>query len=140
MTTSPRVVEQAGGAARVSHLLARRLPRIYEFCDPASEPQISFDAVRRLTEFCGATAAAEDLAALAGGVFMSIARADDHISELSAKSAQEHGDLMAALMRAVGDGKLDDREARDLLKECDQHLRAVVALRAKLVSLAAAKG
>jgi hypothetical protein len=33
---------------------------------------MSFEAVRKLTEFTGATAAAEDLAALAGGVFMPI--------------------------------------------------------------------
>jgi hypothetical protein len=39
-------------------------------------------------------------------------------------------------MRAASDGKIDARESRELLKVCDQHLRAVVALRAKLVSLA----
>ncbi len=134
-----RLVDEAGGVKRAAFLLGRAVSRVYELCDPANGDQMSYDAVRKLTEFGGATAAAEDLAARAGGVFMLIARADDHISELSAKSAEEHGELIGALMRATGDGRIDEREARELLKECDQHLRAVVALRAKLVSLAAAK-
>lgn len=135
-----RLVDQAGGVKRSAFLLGRAASRVYELCDPARDDQMSFEAVRKLTEFTGATAAAEDLAALAAGAFMPIEPAADPLTELSAKSAEEHGELMGALMRAAADGSVNEYEARDLLKECDQHLRAVVALRAKLVSLAATKG
>lgn len=130
-----RLFEQAGGAARVAALLNRKLPRVYEFCDPQSDPEIHFKDVRVITEFTGATAAAEDLAALAGGVFMPIVIDDGALPRIAADKAHEHGRVTTQLFVALGDGSVSATEARELLKQVDSELRALMTLRAKLVSL-----
>jgi hypothetical protein len=131
-----RLVDEAGGVKRAAFLLGRAVSRVYELCDPAREDQMSFEAVRKLTEFTGATAAAEDLAALAGGVFMPIEIDDGDLSRLAADKAHEHGRVTTQLFVAMGDGKVTPEEARDLLKQVDSEMRALMTLRAKLVSLA----
>jgi hypothetical protein len=131
-----RLVDEAGGVKRAAFLLGRAVSRVYELCDPAREDQMSFEAVRKLTEFTGATAAAEDLAALAGGVFMPIEIDDGDLSRLAADKAHEHGRVTTQLFVALGDGNISPDEARDLLKHVDVELRALMAMRAKLVSLA----
>jgi hypothetical protein len=131
-----RLVDEAGGVKRAAFLLGRAVSRVYELCDPAREDQMSFEAVRKLTEFTGATAAAEDLAALAGGVFMPIEIDDGDLSRLAADKAHEHGRVTTQLFVALGDGNISPDEARDLLKQVDVELRALMAMRAKLVSLA----
>jgi hypothetical protein len=135
-----RLIADAGGAKHAAFILERAASQVYAYADPDVDAQISLDMARRLAAVTGSIALAEDIAALAGGIFMPIKAAPDAITELSAKSSEEHGDLMGALMRAAADGVIDECEARDLLQRCDQHLRAVVALRAKLVGLANERG
>jgi hypothetical protein len=130
-----RLIADAGGAKHAAFILERAASQVYAYADPDVDSQMTLDMARRLIAVTGSTALAEDLATLAGGVFMPMAPTTDALAELSAKSAEEHGDLMGALMRADRDGNIDASESRHLLKACDQHLRAVVALRAKLVSL-----
>lgn len=134
-----RLIADAGGAKQAAFILQRAASQVYAYADPDVDVQINIDLARRLVAATGSTAIAEDFAALAGGVFMPLEPTPEPLAELSAKSAEEHGELMGALVRACSDGVIDDSEARELLQECDQHLRAVTALRAKLVSLTAAK-
>ncbi|WP_159728338.1 phage regulatory CII family protein [Methylosinus sp. Ce-a6] len=130
-----RLVDEAGGVKRSAFLLERAVSRLYELCDPASPDHMSYDFVRKLTEFCGATAAAEDLAALAGGVFMPIEIGDGDLPHIAADKAHEHGRVTTQLFVAMGDGDVSASEARDLLKQVDDELRALMAMRAKLASL-----
>jgi hypothetical protein len=130
-----RLVDEAGGVKRAAFLLERAVSRVYEFCDPACPDQMSYDFVRKLTEFCGATTAAKDLATLAGGVFMPIAIDDGDLSRIAADKAHEHGRVTTQLFVAMGDGEVSRDEARELLKQVDGELHALMTLRAKLVSL-----
>lgn len=130
-----RLVDEAGGVKRAAFLLERAVSRVYELCDPACPDQMSYDFVRKLSEFCGSTAAAEDLAALAGGVFMPIAIDDGDLPHIAADKAHEHGRVTTQLFVAMGDGKVTPDEARELLKQIDGELRALMTLRAKLASL-----
>jgi hypothetical protein len=130
-----RLVDEAGGVKRAAHLLDCSAAHVYAMCDPAREERMSFDAARKLTEFCGATAAAEDLAALAHGVFMPIEISDGDLPRIAADKAHEHGRVTTQLFVALGDGHVCQREARELLKQVDNELRALMTLRAKLVSL-----
>ncbi len=131
-----QLIDAAGGVKNAAFVLERSPTLLYSFSDPQADAQISLDAARRLAASCETSILAEDFAAIAGGVFMPVEPCADPLAELSAKSAEEHGELMGALVRACSDGVVDHHEAREILQECDQHLRAVVALRAKLVSIA----
>ncbi len=130
-----RLIDEAGGVKRAAFLGGRAASQVYAYADPAVDAQMSLDIARRLSAASGSATLAEDAAAIAGGVFMPIAPSNDPLSELSAKSAEEHGELTAALMRACADDKISPDEARGLLDELDQNLRALVSIRAKLVSM-----
>jgi hypothetical protein len=71
-----------------------------------------------------------------GGVFMPIEIDDGDLSRLAADKAHEHGRVTTQLFVALGDGNISPDEARDLLKQVDVEMRALMTLRAKLVSLA----
>lgn len=130
-----RLIDEAGGVKRAAFLCGRAVSQVYAYADPAVEAQMSLDMARRLSVAARSTILADDAAAISGGVFMPVTPSNDPIAELSAKSAEEHGELMSALMRALSDGKITDIEARELLAELDENLRALVAMRAKLVSI-----
>lgn len=134
------LVDECGGAKEAAFLLGIGYSTVHGFTDPDCDQQISFDRVRRLVMARGAASPVADLAALAGGVFMPIQPSAQPIAELSAKSIEEHGEMMAALIRFSADGALSRGEAALLLEELDQHLRAAVALRSKLHAVASGDG
>lgn len=131
-----RLIDEGGGVKQAAFLLDRSLTQAYAYADPATPDQMSLDQARRLAAATGATAAARDFAALAGGIFMPLEPSADPLAELAAQSSEHTGGLMAALLRASADHKITAEEARGIITEADQLLRAVVALRAKLTSIA----
>ena len=130
-----RLIDECGGVKRAAFLGGRAASQVYAYADPAVDAQMSLDMARRLSVACGSSLLAEDLATIAGGVFMPIKPSSDPLHELSAKNAEEHGELTAALMRALSDGVVTPNEARELLAELDQNLRALISIRATLVSM-----
>jgi len=128
---------QAGGAKRIADLIGRSATVTYSYTDPDEPAQIAFDLVRKIVQFTGATAPAEDLAALAGGVFLPCSDADGQTFDaLAAESARgDWGELTAALLQAHADGKLDKIEERDILRRLDKLIHALACARAQLIAL-----
>lgn len=129
-----RLVDDAGGIQRAAIICARAASQMYAYCEPAVGAQLTLDQARRLAAASKTHILAEDFALIAGGVFMPIVASQDPLLELSAKSAEEHGEMIAALVRALSDNKLTQAERVALLAELDDSLRALVAILAKLVN------
>jgi len=128
-----RLVDEAGGAKPSAFVLERRERGIYEYCDPDHDAQMSFDQVRRLTVATRSTAAAEMLAADAGGVFVPGERLGSAtFSELAAQVCGEHGAFSAAVCRAFGDGRIEAGERAEVRRELDDLIRLAIAARDRL--------
>lgn len=130
-----RLFDQAGGIKRSSVKLQLSQSQTYAFADPGEADQISFARVAALTG-PDATACAEYLALLAGGVFLPIAPVDAGVGDLTAQSIREHGEACAELVRALTDQTINGRERTAALSELDQAIRVLVQLRCAV----AAKG
>ena len=129
-----RALDQAGGIKRAAHLLGRSPTQTTAYSDPATPDEISFDQVRRLVSATGAPGPAEDLAALAGGVFVPIAACTEFFEDLVARSSTEWGEFVSLLMKAHSTGKLDPLARRDILKELDGLIRSLVAARSQIIT------
>lgn len=129
-----RALDQAGGIKKAAHLLGRSPTQTTAYSDPAAPDEISFDQMRRLVTATGAPAPAEDLAALAGGVFVPIAAGSESFEDLVARSSTEWGEFISLLMRARADDKLDHLGRRGILKELDSLIRSLVAARSQIIT------
>lgn len=128
-----RLVDDGGGVKPSAFILERRERVVYDYCDRDSDTQMTFDQVRRLTAISGSAAAAEMLAADAGGVFMPGERLDTAtFAELAAQVCGEHGAFSAAVCRAFGDGHVNAAERADVRRELDDLIRLAIAARARL--------
>ena len=115
-----RLVRDAGGAKRAAFLLGLKNEfSIYPMINPDKPDQMSFDRVRRLTEVTGSPEAAQDLARLAGGVFLPTS-SDASMRQLATLTAQEFGKYSALLIDAFADGVVDASESASLLPEIDR--------------------
>lgn len=121
------LIEQTGGLKCAAFVLDMGHSRVAEFGDPQADAQISYDRVRRLTR-AGATAAAEDLAALAGGVFLPMAPLPRCPRAAMARSATEYAELVGAVMTGAA--------TADQVKELDDVIRALAEMRVALTSAA----
>jgi hypothetical protein len=122
-----------GGIEAVMTILNIGRTRAHALADP-QEPreQIAYAEARQLTKG-GAVAFAEDLALLAGGVFVPQACAPGvSIEELTAESARQFGEKLACAVRALANGRLTAREIEKWLRETDDVVRVVTQLRAEL--------
>jgi hypothetical protein len=120
------------GHKHAAMLLGIGISSAYSYCDPDCATQATFDHVRRLTAATGNISAAEDLAQLAGGVFMPIDPDAATAVELASRSAEDHARMISALIVAVADGQITPKECGTLLEESGKLLRVIVALRVKL--------
>jgi hypothetical protein len=127
------LVGEAGGMKRVAFLLGRHERTVHAYSDPDQDKAISFDCVRRLTLSTGACAAAEDLAALAGGVFVPCAKGRETFDALTARSARDWGQYIALVLSAHAKGTLAELEPQ-IRKELDDVIRALACARAKLIA------
>ncbi|WP_417469927.1 hypothetical protein [Maricaulis sp.] len=137
-----RIFEEVGGIPEVMKLLELSRTRVYALADPDSSNDISYARVARLTE-AGATAAAQHLAALAGGIFVPVDKADDaNWLALAGEASRRNARNIAALMESLGEterspGEVDQQEAREILKLLDEQLGTLALQRAKLATIAA---
>jgi hypothetical protein len=129
---------QAGGAKRVADLIDRSTTVTYSYADPGEPAEITFDLLRKIARFHRqATAAAEDLAALAGGTFLPCPIPNASFDAITAETAEEWGAFMAALIRAhAGEDLHGHRERHPQLRErLDHLLHALGSARAALIAL-----
>lgn len=136
-----RVFEEVGGIPEVMTLLELSRTRVYALADPDSSNDISYARIARLTE-SGATAAAQHLAALAGGIFLPVDKAADaNWLALAGEASRRNARNLAALMESLGEterspGVVDQQEAREILKLLDEQLGILALQRAKLAAIA----
>ncbi|WP_412545649.1 hypothetical protein [Maricaulis sp. MIT060901] len=136
-----RLFEEVGGIPKVMELLDLSRTRVYALADPDSTNEISYARVCALTED-GATAAAQHLAALAGGLFVPLEKAEDaDWLALAGEASRRNARNIAALMESLSEtarspGEVDQQEARDLLKILDEQLGVLAMQRAKLSLIA----
>ena len=137
-----RLFEEVGGIPEVMTLLDLSRTRVYALADPDSSNEISYARIARLTE-AGGVAAAQHLAALAGGIFLPVEKADDaNWLALAGEASRRNARNIAALMESLGEterspGVVDQQEAREILKLLDQQLGILALQRAKLSAIAA---
>lgn len=129
-----RLVGESGGVKRVSFTLDRSETQVYAYTDPQEQHQANYDQVRRLTS-PDATAAAEDLAALAGGIFVPGGAASrQSLHDLGAAASEEFGKAAAALFRALSDNRITHDERPSVRKGLDDVLVVLVATRNRLMA------
>jgi hypothetical protein len=135
-----RLFSQAGGIKRVAVRLGIKEPTVYALADPGVDDEISFARVAALTG-PESPAAVEYLAGLAGGVFQAIlaqgacADGQGDVQALTAESARQHGEAIAAVVTALADDRIDAREARAALVELEQAIAAACGLRGRLLEI-----
>jgi hypothetical protein len=125
-----RLFEQAGGVKAAAHFLGRSEFHLRHATDPSDERDIGFRAVSQITQAFGATAAAEHLAALAGGTFVPVTVERECLEKLAARLAIEGGEGVAAMIRA----KSEAVGRHTAIKEIDDLIRAAVCARVVLAS------
>lgn len=137
-----RLFEEVGGIPKVMELLDLSRTRVYALADPDSTNEISYTRVATLTE-AGARAAAQHLAALAGGIFLPIEKAGDaNWLHLAGEASRRNARNISALMESLSEterspGRIDQDEAREILKVLDEQLAVLAVQRAKLAAIAA---
>lgn len=114
------------------------LARAYTFTDHHHDNRISFERVAALTS-AKATAAARYLATLAGGVFYPLPKAEsaDAVAKLG-ESALSHAEVIAKGLDALADRKVTPAESRALVKEIDEAICDLAALRACAITMSEA--
>lgn len=129
-----RLLDEAGGIKRAAHILDRSPTQTTAYSDPGTADEITYDMVRRLVDSTGATAAAEDLAALAGGIFVPISHESGALEDLVAHSSREWGEFVALIISAHCAGKLSKLKRAEVLRELDSLIRTLVSVRGRIIS------
>ena len=134
-----RAIDQIGGLDEAADVIQRKPGWLYTAADPDVERRrkatLSYEEARIMSRG-GATALAEDLALLSGGVFlppvpMAVPSA---IQSALAAYAAESGQAIAEIIKGAADGTFCDRDAEAALKEIDEALRALMTVRALAVA------
>ena len=129
-----RLFDQNGGVDRVAIKLGLQPPYVYSISHPGTKDELTFARTAALTSR-DAPAAAEYLAALAGGVFLPVPCAEGDAQALTADSVRQHGEAMALLVAALASDGIDASEATRTLPEIDEALRALCGLRSLVVGV-----
>lgn len=135
-----RAINDVGGLAVAADLIQRSESWVYAAADPdverRREAKLSYDEARTLSR-AGAVSLAEDLALLAGGLFLPPVpdTAPNALQLAVAAYAQESGDVLSEIIRRAADGDFSPRDAVAALKEIDEALRALMSVRAITVSM-----
>lgn len=129
------LVAQAGGIEHVMVKLQIGKSDAYAYTDPQSPKEMAFARVAALTGPT-ATAGAEYLAQLAGGLFVPVPSATTPIGHLTAAAVRSHGTAAAALVDALADNNLSPDEAKAALPVLEDALRALAQLRSTVCEIA----
>lgn len=132
------LLDEAGGVKKAAFLIGRTESQTLAYSDPAGDSHINLDMVRRLVMATGATAPAEDLAALAGGYFQPGKVEEREFPELVALTSAEWGAFCGMVIRALTDNRIDALERETCLRAMDVVIKAMVSARSKLLAVAVA--
>lgn len=127
---------QAGGTGAAADILpGRTSKRLYEAAAPDSEPRhetrLFYDEARLLTRASAGrvTALAEDLALLAGGVFLPpLGEGAGAVGAQAGRFGREVGEAMAAVYAALEDGTITVAEAEVALPQIREAIDAAAEL------------
>jgi len=139
-----QVFEEAGGVVAVMELLELSRTRVYAFSDPNDDAELSFARIAKLTESGNATAAAEHLSGLAGGVYLPVApAAESDWHTMAGHASRKNARVISRLLDALSPeddtpGEVTAEEARELLKLVDEQLSVLALARAKLMGVLSA--
>jgi hypothetical protein len=125
-----RLFEQCGGVKQAAHILNVDEFRLHHARNPNDERSISWARVCQLSREPGATAAAEHLAATAGGTFVPVQVERECLERLAARLAVEGGEGVAAMIRA----KFEAVGRHTAVKELDDLIQVAVCARVVLAS------
>lgn len=135
-----RAINQVGGLPAAADLIQRNESWLYAAADPdvdrRREAKLSYEEARTLSR-AGASAFAEDLALLAGGLFLPPVpdTAPQALQVAVAAYATESGEALGEIIRRAADGDFSPRDATAALKEIDDALRALMSVRAITVAM-----
>lgn len=128
--------DQAGGVKVVCDLLGLKPSIVYGFTDDKREDcELSLDRARRVAQFTGATAFAEDFCALAGGVFLSPEKMGEgeDLADLGGDIGHSIADFVGELLKAIADGNISNAERAGLRQRLDKAIAFLVAARGRLM-------
>ncbi len=129
------LVDQAGGIKRVATRLGYQGDsQVYAMTRETEPAEMTFAQVAALTDR-PSPAAAEYLAALAGGVFLPMPSSDDAIGRLTGEAMREAGEAAAVLVEGLADG-LTPADALAALPEVRDVIRTFSQLLSQLQLLA----
>lgn len=138
-----RAINEVGGLTAAADVIQRAETWLYTAADPdverRREAKLSYEEARSLSR-SGAIALAEDLALLAGGVFLPpVPDTAPHALQMAvATYAAESGEALGEIIRRAADGDFSKQDASASLKEIDEALRALMNIRA--IAVATAEG
>gem|GEM_PF-561550 len=136
-----RAINEVGGLSAAADLIQRQDNWLYKAADPDVDERrkatLSYEEARAMCR-AGATALAEDLALLAGGFFLPpVPDTAPHALQMAvATYAAESGEALSEILKRAADGDFSPRDATASLKEIDDALRALMAIRSIAVSTA----
>lgn len=134
-----RAINEVGGLAPAADLIQRSESWLYTAADPdverRREAKLSYEEARTLSR-AGAVGLAEDLALLAGGVFLPPPPdTAPHALQLALSTyAAESGEALGEIIKRAADGDFSKADAKATLKEIDEALRALMTVRSITVA------
>lgn len=140
--TLQRAVDELGGAEKAGDVIRRAPDWVYSATDPfraeGKKATLTWADARDLAR-AGATSIAEDMALLAGGVFMPPvpASAPCALHGVLATYLTEHAQAVSEVIQRAADGVVDVEDAKASLPEIDEALQAFMALRAMMAQVIA---
>lgn len=121
------------GPKELAHRIKVSRSRLHQLSDPDHPHPLTARHFLALVK-AGARTPVEEVCAAAGGAFMPGAPSNETVPAMAAKSAREHAEFIAELLRAVEDGRITARERLVLIKAIDDEVRTLCAVRAHLVA------
>lgn len=134
--------KQVGGIPKAMELLNLGRTRTYDFTDPNKDAELSFERIEMLTRESKASAAAEHLAHLAGGVFLPIDTLDEEVDwhSIASRASMKNAANIGGILKSLGPnsdtpGEISSNEARELIKKLDKHFSLLAYQRQVLISI-----
>lgn len=125
---------QVGGADEVMLRLGIGKSQAYAFTDEKSPEELSLARALALTGPT-ATAVAEATAMRAGGIFTPLpGTIRTPAIELTAQSMKEHGEAISEALKALQIGKLTSAQRGRVVKELDESIAVLAALRGTFIA------
>lgn len=118
-------IEDLKGVKKARDALGLEKSQVFALSNPLNDAEPRYEHIRDLTR-AGATAAAEDLARLAGGYFVPCERHGESLQAALSRFSKEAGELTSIYIAAQRDGKTCPAKKEEIRKELREALNAIV--------------